>query len=191
MDWQRLRKIIVPTATQMVLFPVLSLLGFIVLYRDSFSQKYFNSTILAQNLREQGYAQQLARLTDSGLSHTVVIVVFWSLIGFIAYTLIWGSINIMIEARNEVVVESTYTNKGARRLRVQAIVWQLATAIILVSFLLLSALVLSPIWIQLFGYWFLQPFSWLVLVEAIGAIVGASANLYVLWMLMQLVFALA
>ena len=40
------------------------------------------------------------------------MVTFWATVGLIAYLICWSTYNVLIEARNEVTLETKYTNRG-------------------------------------------------------------------------------
>ena len=48
----------------------------------------------------------------SSIASHIALVTFWAIVGLVAYLVCWGAYNIMIEARNEVTLTTSYTNRG-------------------------------------------------------------------------------
>jgi hypothetical protein len=48
----------------------------------------------------------------SNVTGQVALVTFWAIVGLLAYLICWGVYNVFIEARNEVTLNTTYTNRG-------------------------------------------------------------------------------
>ena len=182
-----LKRLLIPTFGQVLGSLAAALAIFIALYRDQIAQR-FGGEQLNNVLSGGSYKAALATLTNNGLAHTLVIVLFWSLIGLLAYTVVWSIINVSIEARNEVVLQAEYTNRSAIFQRLKAPITQIVLAVILVLCLVASARLLMPYWLDLFGNALLSA-GWLqLLIEFLVGLVGTATNLYLLYVLTQLVF---
>jgi hypothetical protein len=48
----------------------------------------------------------------SPIASNIALMTFWALVGLVAYLVCWGIYNAMIEARNEVTLNTAYTNRG-------------------------------------------------------------------------------
>ena len=175
---------LLPSPLQIVGFPIGAVLVLSGIFYEDLSRRFFSRTLLGQSLQGADYTSGLLRGIDTPAVHSMVIVVFWSLIGLLAYTVVWGLGNVMIEARNEVFIQTSYVNKGTIGTRVGAMGWQLLWATVLVIAFLATAFVLVPLWTGLFGQ--LTMTGQLVnkqLWSATGAVLGASLNAYALWVL--------
>ncbi|HSX14583.1 MAG TPA: hypothetical protein VLE72_01575 [Candidatus Saccharimonadales bacterium] len=187
---QSLRRIIVPTWGQALGCLSISFLTLVILYRDQIWQR-LTAGGLGGILMQVDYSQTLADVTNSSLVHTLVIVLFWSAVGLVAYTVVWSLVNVVIEARNEVVLETEYTNHGAfwGRLRVPAM--QLGLAIAMIAGLFISSKFIVPYWLDLVSTGLAASAMWLSVSYFAIAVLGGAVNLYGLLLLGQLVFWVA
>ncbi len=178
---------ITPSPAQLAGFPLGMLLVLFWLFRDDLARRIIPAVPQDLAASRTDYAHQILTRLDTPAIHSVVIVVFWSLVGLVAYTLVWGLSNLALEARNEVVIESAYVNKGRPIDRVAAVGWQVARATLLFAFLLLTAYILAPFWVDAFGQLVYRPrIDALGVLAALGAVLGASINGYIAWVLARL-----
>lgn len=99
----------------------------------------------------EDYLGVLGFLTKVPAANTAVIVIFWSGIGLLAYTVVWALINATIEARNEIVVETEYVNKGRLWDRFRAPLLQAVVSIALFGSVLCVYKFLMPILLKRFS----------------------------------------
>lgn len=170
-------------------FTLFQLIGGILLASLSFVATYYvdivtlltgqneiNETVLRNTLGEQ-----ISSFTAIGTVNTLVIVLFWSSVGLIAYTAVWFLASSYVNARNEVKVEKEYTNRGRIQSRLRIPLIRVAIILGLFIFLSLTMKVLWPYWLGFFGQFLLNvqaetlP-SLGLLVAAYG---GALVNLYI------------
>lgn len=182
-----LRNVLVPTVRQAAGCISGSIVLILIIYRNQIwarlTQNSFN-----QVLKNVNYGDAFSTLTSSPIVHTGVIVVFWGGVGLVAYTIIWSLINVVIEARNEVVLEATYTNRSNFSERLHAPMLQLGLAAALFVGLFLSAKFALPYWLNL-AFQAINTTSMLVTIGySLAAVMGMATNAYVLIMLGQLVF---
>jgi hypothetical protein len=182
-----LRKVLLPTAGQALvsLLASIVLIGF--LYREQILQRIKNGTS-AQLINQIGYGNALSRVTNGPIIHTAVIVAFWSGVGLVAYTIVWSFINVMIEARNEVVLETEYTNKAALTQRMRTPLAQLALAAGLFGGLIACAKWVFPFWLDLAATAISTAQIWKASVMLLAPIFGIALTIYLLILLGQLVF---
>lgn len=103
-----------------------------------------SSEPLPKSLSSEDYLGSLGFLSDMPFVNTAVIVIFWSGVGLVAYTVAWALINAVIEARNEIVVESEYLNKGRFWDRYRQPLLKSALVLILFAWVVLNAKWLLP-----------------------------------------------
>ncbi len=139
-------------------------------------QSSINESILRQTLGDQ-----ISTFTGIGTVNTIVIVLFWSTVGLVAYTAVWFMASAYVNARNGVKVEKEYTNRGQLhdRLRIPLI-----RASIIVGLMVLASITLKllwPYWLGLFGQFlvFVQTNVVTSLGYLAAAYIGALTNLYV------------
>ena len=184
---QSFKRVLLPTISQALGCLAVSILLIGFLYRDQILHR-IRSGSLSAVLKEIGYSNQLASVTNSPIVHTVVIVAFWSAIGLVAYTIVWSLVNVLIEAKNEVVLETAYTNKSAFIQRARTPLLQLALASALFIGLLICAHIVFPFWLRL-AYSGISAATLIAMAGyTLAAVAGMTATLYALLLLGQLIF---
>src|SRR5207253_1444341 len=117
---------------------------------DVISTKFIHNSYLTDPELYHTYQRHLDQLSNVAAINKFVIALFWSGLGLVAYTLVWGVSNVVIEARNEVVLETEYTNKGSLWRRLVVPMAQAGLALVLLGLLLAEAKWIFPMWISLF-----------------------------------------
>ncbi len=122
----------------------------------------------------------------SPITSNLVLVMFWAIVGLIAYLVCWAFYNFLVEARNEVTLETAYANRGHWRGPWQTLGLKLLCGAGLV--MILATLHLTvPQWVSLGETVFSE-----VTVSSIGlgivSILGLAANLYLVLAFAQLTF---
>lgn len=186
---QSLKRVLTPTPIQAISCIMTSLVVMIALYRDQLWHRIQTATgSVGAELTMLDYSGSLANIVQSPILRTAMIVGFWSAIGLLAYTVVWSLVNVLIEARNEVVLETEYTNRGALWSRLKVPLLQLGLGVALILSIYLSARLTLPLWLDLMSTAMVSVELWQTLVYAAFAILGASVNLYAVIVLGQLVF---
>lgn len=170
-------------------FSVFQLVGGLLLASLSFAVTYYvdivtlltgqseiNETVLRNTLGEQ-----ISSFTGIGTVNTLVIILFWSSVGLIAYTAVWFLASSYVNARNEVKVEKEYTNRGQIKSRLRIPLVRVAIILGLIIFLSLTLKLLWPYWLGFFGQFLLnvQTDTLAALGLLAAAYGGALINLYV------------
>lgn len=134
---------------------------------------------------------ELERLSQNIIVSKLTLIIFWGAVGFIAYTLIWGFYNAAIEARNEAVMETSYTNKGHWFVAgLRAALIQIGLAAVLIGCLFLAARIVFPWSSLLAGILISQDFSWARLAFAIAGWGVLAINLLICWLVAKFMFTL-
>ncbi len=174
---RRLASVALPTKAQVVMSLMASLVLIIgaqwsqVLTRLGIGDAALNAT------RDQFHERFSAVLT-SQIASSAALVTFWAAVGLIAYIICWGAYNILIEARNEVTLETQYTNRGHWRGPFETMGLKAAGAVLLGGALLL----LKPgiaLWLSLSAPVFGASTAADVL-QAIAAVAGLAVQLYLI-----------
>jgi len=138
------------------------------------------STDSAQLAQQIG--SQLAAYGDLQIVSWATIVLFWGAVGLGVYTLFWLAMAFFTTARNELIVETAFSNRGhfQDRIRVPLIKLLLLVGIILT--LLLTVKWLGPFWANLFarGVYSFGSQTVVGVIEMLAAIIGAFLNIYVI-----------
>jgi hypothetical protein len=181
----RLLAVLLPTRAQLLWSLVLAL-GILVLSQSEPILNRLGITGSAITTVQQQFESHSAVVLRSYLLSQAAVVVFWAAVGLVAYLLCWGAYNVLIEARNEVTLNTAYTNRGHWRGPWQTLGLKMIAAIGLI----LSIAALPPglsLWI-LKGSEFLLTFSPASVAWAIGSIVGCAIQLYLILAFIQLTF---
>lgn len=185
---QKFKQILVPTSVQAVLSVIAAIAMFVVIYHDILLAKLMSYMSLAQLPSSASFWGRMQRYADTAIGHNAVIIIFWSIVGLVAYSIFWTLINIGIEARNEMVIETTYTNKGSLGDRFLGVSNQIIVGLLLIIFVIISAIFLLPLWSSMFGFLLTSQFSVLSVVSGLASVLAAAVNLYFGFVMLQLVF---
>ncbi len=182
---ERLRSELIPTASQ--IFGSVALSVLIIGLSQS------RQILLALNVTSgsiDGLSNQLNSYLDVILRSAVVshfaLIVFWAIVGLIAYLICWGVYNVIVEARNEVTLSTDYTNQGHWKGAQQTLAIKSVTAVCLAVVIgTLTAGV--SLWLTLSATAIAQVSIWSI-GEALTAILGLATQLYLILMFVQLTF---
>ena len=155
----------------------LSLVALVISNRANIASKFNNAV---SPVAQQSFATQLQGLNDNKVLNFAVIVITWSGIGLVAYTIIWIGMLILTEARNDIVVETEYVNRGPLKDRLRVPLIQIALLVTTLLVLGLSFNNLFPIWSVFFA-----EFVWRIPTDLLGSVPnflisvgGLSLNAY-------------
>lgn len=186
---QSLKRVLAPTPVQAIVCFLVSLVGMVALYREQIWRLIQAGTgSLGAELGAIDYGSGLTSIVQSPILRTAMIVGFWSAVGLLAYTVVWSLVNVLIETRNEVVLETEYTNRGAFVARIKTPLLQLALGVGLIVALYLSARVSIPFLLDLMSTGLASAELWQTIAYSLLAVMGGAINLYVIIVLGQLVF---
>ncbi len=178
---------------QALVYFVISAVIFLFFSYQTINNKIFNNSILSNQAAKDAVLEQIKGLGANKFVNIFTIVLFWSAIGLVVYTIIWIAMIILTEARNEVVVETDYVNRGSLKSRIQGPVLQIVFFIALLLFIAFCFAVLYPqVWISSFNQFILtMPENWLAALGA-GAVafIGSMICLYITRVLVATIFAL-
>jgi hypothetical protein len=130
--------------------------------------------------------ERFSALLGSPVVSNLALVTFWASVGLIAYLICWGAYNILIEARNEVTLNTEYTNRGHWRGNLETLCLKSLGAVALIGIVAL----LKPgfsLWIALASPAIVMPTT-AAIVTAVAAIVGLAAQLYLILALALVTF---
>ncbi len=181
-----LRQILIPSGLQVLVCNTLSLILIVSLYFQAIFNRFNVTSVEPPNLQES-LTTQLTRLNEIAAVRTGVIVLFWSIVGLVAYVAYITIANAVIEARNEVVIEMEYTNRGHGPNRFRGIALQIMFGLGLIVVLILSSLWGLPLWFDLVSNFLIGSLTLQTTLSAILGVAGLAANLYVIWTLGQIV----
>ena len=111
LEVQRARYYLTPRLTQVLSYFLFSIIALTALnYQTIFlclnSQLSFNGTL------SQSVQAQLSVYADNAYIGYSTLILFWGMVGLGAYTLYWLVMAFFTAARNEVIVETAFSNRG-------------------------------------------------------------------------------
>jgi len=126
-------------------------------------------------------------ILTSPITSQAALVTFWALIGLVIYLICWGAYNALIEARNEVTLTTSYTNRGHWRSSYHTLALKSVSAVGL-------ALIIWSLW-QGIAFWLalsaevITHPSLLSSAQALAGVMGLALQLYLVLMFVQLTFS--
>lgn len=185
MEETPVKNIFVPPRVEVIIYMLLSIFTFGFINIGTIINRFSAEPLTPLVVSADDYLGTLGFLSEIPLVNTLVIVVFWSGVGLVAYTVAWVLINAVIEARNEIVVESEYVNKGSLWGRFREPLLKSVFLISLFSWITLNAKWLVP--------WLLKDFRATMvsgqgtqLLELLLPVAGLAANLAITMLLLRL-----
>ena len=147
----RLAKVIIPTRLQVLLCVSGSLAVMVVLEGASILYHFGVSSTDISTSQDQ-LRLRFDSLSHSVLASNIALVGFWSVVGLVAYLICWAGYNFIVEARNEVTLETRYENLGTHHgpwgtlgIKVVAAIGLLAVILSFKSGLNLAVSLFSPV----------------------------------------------
>jgi hypothetical protein len=183
MTGQQIKQIIIPTPLQAVVSLLIAAVLIAVVYASPIAAFVTHQSNITTDVLQTSYQTQLANLNQFKGLQTLVTGVFWAAVGLVAYVAYLVLLNAFISLRNEVVVETQYTNKGSVLPQLVRTLTHAAIAGALVLALILTGKLLVPYFLGLVeasiynnsGWWW-GIIGWL----------GLSLDAYAIWILAQL-----
>lgn len=123
---------------------------------------------------------QLAMYGDLQIVSWATIVLFWGAVGLGVYTLFWLAMAFFTTARNELIVETAFSNRGHFQDRIRVPLIKLLLLGGGVILLLLTINWLAPFWANLFARGVYSMPSQLIIgvVEILAAVIGTFLTIY-------------
>jgi hypothetical protein len=109
----RLREVLIPTLSQVLGCYFLSLILLASAQSHALIQR-LGVTQAGLVVAGNQFDVSFNTILRSPITGQAALVAFWAITGLVAYLVCWGAYNLIIEARNEVTLSTTYTNQGAR-----------------------------------------------------------------------------
>ncbi|MEO7617710.1 MAG: hypothetical protein ABIS59_02610 [Candidatus Saccharibacteria bacterium] len=176
--------LVIPTPLQATGAFVISLFGMLALQRHALLQHFGGGEEIAPAATRQ-FNLQVAHVLGLSLVGQVAIIIFWSIVGLVAYLLVWLLNNALINARNEVIIGTSYTNQKGPRFHPINL---LLKAVALVAMVASTAALPYGLnaWLRLWQELLTASFSWHALGLVFASILGFAVELYLSFMLFQI-----
>jgi hypothetical protein len=182
---ERLLKILTPTQYQAwVSLGLAALVVIVVQFQNLLSA--FGITKQALSISSNDLHQIINPFLSNPITAQAALIIFWSAVGLVAYLACWSVYNLMIEARNEVTLQTEYTNK-VPNLGFLATLGIKAVCALGLGLLIYTFWPLSPFWVSLAGAAIAHPGIQSILIALLG-ILGFTVQLYIVFVFIQLTF---
>lgn len=187
MSWKHLLsnfgRTLVPTLAQVLGAVFLALAILIAMQSQMILSRLGISQAAIQATHDQ-VVQRFGIILESQIVSNIALVTFWATIGLVTYLICWGVYNVIIEARNEVTLETQYTNRQHWGGAVETLALKAVAAVLLMVLLSNFGYGLS-FWSALAAPVMEDPSASAVTMVAVG-VLGLAAQLYLLLVLIQL-----
>ncbi len=124
-------------------------------------------------------------ILQSNITANLALVTFWAAVGLVAYLICWGIYNLLVEARNEVTIETQYTNHGHWRGPLETLLLKAIAATTLVVYTAVFFKYALSWWLALSAT-LLDALTVETVLMALAAVIGMAIQLYILLLLAQL-----
>jgi len=118
---------------------------FNLIYLKATQNSIFSDTALQQNFRDQIDSF----FAENKVANTISLVVFWSGVGLVAYSIIWSIYSFFTEAKNETDVAGEYVNQETKHEKLQRTLMQAGILAGIIALGLLSLNVTIPFFVGL------------------------------------------
>ncbi|HVQ43956.1 MAG TPA: hypothetical protein VMT30_03240 [Candidatus Saccharimonadia bacterium] len=174
---KRLLAVLLPTPIQAIL-AIGGALAFLVFEQIDQVLSLLGIGDVALNAAGSELHSRFQSILTSQVASSAALVTFWATIGLIAYLVCWSLYNVLIEARNEVTLETQYTNRGRRYTHLQTLGLKVLGAGLLLGLVALLKPGLAlwlALWVPLLG-----GFTAMSVLNAFGAVLGLALHLYLI-----------
>lgn len=104
-------RVLIPTAAQAFGSVILSFLIILAIQTPSLLINFGISSQVIADTRSQ-ITSRAEFIAHSPWASNLALIGFWAVVGLVAYLVCWSAYNALIAARNEVALETQYTNRG-------------------------------------------------------------------------------
>lgn len=187
------KRLFLPSKKEIWIIAILVLIVFLVFEANLIYLKATQNTIFSDTrLQENFYDQVTAVFGQNSVTNIISLVVFWSGVGLVSYSIIWSIYSFFSEAKNEVVVRGEYVNQISKHQKLQRDLVQAGLLAGIVALGLLSLNVTVPFFISLWTSGILAIPAEIVLgiAEIIGGFVGLAINFYLFKVLIDWIIVL-
>lgn len=174
-------RIILPSKKEIFIILALVFVVFLTFEFNLIYLKITRNSIFSDTSLQQNFQSQIdAAFSENKVANTVSLVVFWSGVGLVAYSIIWSVYSFFSEAKNEAEVAGEYVNQEPKHEKLQRSLVQAGLLAGLIALCLLSLNVTIPFIVNQWTYAIVSIPSSIVspLLIVLGGILGLSVNFY-------------
>lgn len=181
-------KVLLPNKKEILILLALVAVVFLtfelnLIYLKATQNSIFSDTALQQNFRDQIDSF----FAENKVTNTISLVVFWSGVGLVAYSIIWSIYSFFTEAKNETEVSGEYINKETKHEKLQRTLMQAGILAGIIALGLLSLNVTIPFFIGLWTNGILIIPAEIIngILQILAGFIGMIVNFYLFKMLID------
>lgn len=181
-------KVLLPNKKEILIMLALVAVVFLtfefnLIYLKATQNSIFSDTALQQNFRDQIDSF----FAENKVANTISLVVFWSGVGLVAYSIIWSVYSFFTEAKNETEVAGEYINQETKHEKLQRTLIQAGILAGIIALGLLSLNVTIPFFIGLWTNGILIIPTEIIngIIQILAGFIGMIVNFYLFKMLID------
>jgi hypothetical protein len=181
-------KVLLPNKKEILIMLALVAVVFLtfefnLIYLKATQNSIFSDTALQQNFRDQIDSF----FAENKVANTISLVVFWSGVGLVAYSIIWSVYSFFTEAKNETEVAGEYINQETKHEKLQRTLIQAGILAGIIALGLLSLNVTIPFFIGLWTNGILIIPAEIIngILQILAGFIGMIVNFYLFKMLID------
>jgi hypothetical protein len=181
-------KVLLPNKKEILILLALVAVVFLtfefnLIYLKATQNSIFSDTALQQNFRDQIDSF----FAENKVANTISLVVFWSGVGLVAYSIIWSVYSFFTEAKNETEVAGEYINQETKHEKLQRTLMQAGILAGIIALGLLSLNVTIPFFIGLWTNGILIIPAEIIngILQILAGFIGMIVNFYLFKMLID------
>lgn len=181
-------KVLLPNRREILILLALVTVVFLtfefnLIYLKATQNSIFSDTALQQNFRDQIDSF----FAENKVANTISLVVFWSGVGLVAYSIIWSAYSFFTEAKNETEVTGGYVNQESKHEKLQRTLMQAGILAGIIALGLLSLNVTIPFFIGLWTNGILIIPAEIIngILQILSGFIGMIVNFYLFKMLID------
>lgn len=180
---QTLKRIFIPTPTQVVVSLGAAVVIMVIAYRNLLVSLVAQGSYVPESDISQTLNSQLVNLSTVPFIERFSVGLFWAAIACVVYIAYIAISNVLIGLRNNYVIDTQFVHEeGSWRYRMRSLAVKLGWLVVLLAAIWLSLTALLPLWLWLFGVPLMIGSSTSILLTPLG-LLGLALNIYVVWML--------
>jgi hypothetical protein len=174
-------RVLLPTKKEILIISSLIFVIFLTFEINLIFLKLTQNSIFSDSSLQQNFRGQIdSFFAENKITNTISLIIFWSGVGLVAYSIIWSVYSFFNEAKSETEVAGDYVNQESKHDKLQRSLVQAGILAGLIALGILSLNLTMPIFIGLWTSGILAiPKDLIIGVLQIAAgLVGMAINLY-------------
>ncbi|GDX62498.1 hypothetical protein LBMAG34_0320 [Candidatus Saccharibacteria bacterium] len=181
-------KVLLPNKREILILLALVAVVFLTFEFNLIYLKATQNSIFADTALQQNFRDQIdSFFAENKVANTISLVVFWSGVGLVAYSIIWSVYSFFTEAKNETEVAGGYVNQESKHEKLQRTLMQAGILAGIIALGLLSLNVTIPFFIGLWTNGILIIPAEIIngILQILAGFIGMIVNFYLFKMLID------